>query len=209
MSEPGAIALVTPTLRADAAAPPDSATAILTAGLVAGEEAAYRKFYTAYAGRLRRYLLVVCRGDEQAAEDALQETLLRVARHARNFADEDAFWRWLAALARSAAVDGARRRGRYAALLGRYAAWFRPAPTPAADDPDPEARLAALLARGLDALSPGDRELLRRRYEEGRTVGELAADGGISEKAMESRLGRLRAHLRRRLLERLAHETEA
>lgn len=207
MSKPGSIALVTPALRADAAAPPASSIAALTAGLAAGEEAAYREFFAAYAGRLRRYLLVVCRGDEQAAADALQETMLRVARHARGFADEDAFWRWLAALARSAAVDGARRRGRYAALLARYVAWFRPEPVAVAPADD-EGRLNALLDLGLAALPAADRELLRQRYDNRCSVRDLAEAAGISEKAVESRLGRLRAHLRRRLLERLAHEAK-
>lgn len=194
--------------RADAAAPPVSSIAALTAGLVAGAEEAYREFFTGYAGRLHRYLLVICRGDEQAAADALQETMVRVARHARGFASDEDFWRWLAALARSAAVDGARRRGRYAALLARYFEWLRPTDEHAPDGADQTARLEALLARGLHALPSADRELLRRRYEERCSVRDLAGAGRVSEKAMESRLGRLRAHLRRGLLERLADETK-
>ncbi|MFN0069813.1 MAG: RNA polymerase sigma factor [Limisphaerales bacterium] len=193
---------------ADAAVVTAGSVAALTAGLVAGNDEAYRALHAAYAGRLQRYLIVVCRGDEAATQEALQQTLLRVARHARRFDHEADFWRWLAALARSAAVDAARREHRYAAALRRYLGWLRPPPAEPAG-PDPLDRLDTLLAAGLEALPEADRELLLARYRAGRPVHTLAAAAGVSPKAMESRLARLRAQLRARLLDRLAHEEPA
>src|SRR5262245_54918402 len=100
---------------------PASATARLTAGLVMRHDEAFRDFHAAYFDRLLRYHLVLARGNEHSAHEALQETLLRVVRHARRFDDEEAFWSWLAVLARSAAVDGGRRRHRYWRLVTNYA----------------------------------------------------------------------------------------
>ena len=57
------------------AAPPD--VAALTRALARGDEAAFREFYGAYFDRLLRYLLVVTGGDETAAREALQLTLVR------------------------------------------------------------------------------------------------------------------------------------
>ena len=62
-----------------------SATAQLTSGLVAGDEEAFRKFHADYFDRLFRYHLVVARGNEEMAREALQETFTRVARKPRQF----------------------------------------------------------------------------------------------------------------------------
>ena len=162
---------------------------ILTEGLVDGRDDAYLALDQAFRGRLRAYLAVVCHGNQQAAEEALQETWLRVARYARRFATEPELWRWLAALARSSAVDGARRQSRYRAALDRSWGWIRGRPAP-----------------DLEALSETERGLLVARYREHRSVRELAQEQGVTEKALESRLFRLRSQLRRRLMERLGHE---
>src|ERR1051325_3867078 len=103
---PTAVRIVMENSRAELAC---GKTADLTRRLAAGEEAAFREFHVAYFDRLLRYLLVVARGDEDAARDALQETFVRVVRHAKRFDCEDAFWSWLTLLARSAAADGGRK----------------------------------------------------------------------------------------------------
>jgi RNA polymerase sigma-70 factor (ECF subfamily) len=192
-------------MESSALAPGLSSTAVLTLGLAAGDEGAFRQFHAEYFDRLLRYQLVVARGDEESAREALQETFTRVARHARRFDDADAFWSWLAVLARSAAVDGGRRRLRYWALLKNYAfGWLRPRPAPA--DVDAEARLHEHLDRALDTLPAEDRALLEAKYFTGASVRELAARAGQTEKAVESRLLRLRRQLRETILRSLHHE---
>src|SRR5579872_956113 len=76
-----------------------NAVALLTWRMSKGDEEAFREFHSLYFVRLRRYLLVVARGDEAQAQEALQETFLRVARQARVFQSEDVFWNWLRAVA--------------------------------------------------------------------------------------------------------------
>jgi DNA-directed RNA polymerase specialized sigma24 family protein len=106
-----------------AAVPPPALpdVAALTRGMVRGDEEAYRRFYDAYFNRLFRYLLVVARGDEQAARDALQATFVRVVPHIKVFPSDAQFWRWLAVLARSALADERRKRWRYLSFLDRFA----------------------------------------------------------------------------------------
>jgi RNA polymerase sigma-70 factor, ECF subfamily len=186
-----------------------SATATLTIGLGAGEEAAFRQFHAEYFDRLLRYHLVVARGDEQIAREALQETFTRVVRHARRFDEPETFWSWLTVLARSAAVDGGRRQHRYWTLLKNYTlGWLRPRAT-TAPEMDADARLHEHLDHSLAALPPEDRTLLETKYFSGASVRELATQTGQTEKAIESRLLRLRRQLREMILRSLHHEEKA
>ncbi len=204
--------IVSPTLPAAGTAAPDVAPAVpsqrsiaaLTRGLAAGDEAAFREFHRRYFDRLLRLALVLTRGDQAAAGDVVQDTFCRVVRHARRFDDEEVFWCWLAALARSAAHDAGRKRRRYLALLENYVRRWLPLQTePAVEH---EQLLDAWAAECLDELDPVDRALVEGKYLERQSVRELAERADLTEKAVESRLSRLRQHLRARLLDRLRED---
>ncbi len=170
----------------------------VTRGLAAGDEAAFREFHARYFDRLYRFLLVVTRGQEDQAQEAVQQTFLRVLRYARVFESEEVFWGWLKALARSTARDAGRQRHRYLALLERFAL-FRRVEAESPGNPE-EDGLRARLLEGLEELDAGNRRLIEGKYLEGATVKELSGQTGLTEKAVESRLARLRGQLRERLL---------
>jgi RNA polymerase sigma-70 factor, ECF subfamily len=172
----------------------------LTRRLARGDETAFREFHALYFERLYHFLLLVTHGQKHPAQDALQETLLRVARYAREFDDEEVFWCWLKAIARNAARDGGRKRRRYLALLDTFA-FLSPSPEPAA--PAEDNRLRELVDEGLGELDANDRLLLEQKYLRGATVADLATQTGSSEKAIESRLLRLRRQLAAVLLKKL------
>jgi RNA polymerase sigma-70 factor (ECF subfamily) len=178
----------------------EAAVSSLTRGLATGDEAAFREFHAQYFHRLFRYLIVVAHGDELLARDALQETFVRVARHARRFDDAQAFWDWLAVLGRSSVADGGRRQSRHRRLL----ALFRHEPPPPAPCGEEEALRA--LDSALALLGESDRALLNRKYNDGCTAQRIAAECGISEGAVESRLVRIRRELRARILKALRHD---
>lgn len=183
-----------------------SAIAVLTAGLAVHNEEAFRQFHAAYFDRLLRYQLVLAQGDEEAARDALQETLLRVVRHARRFDDEQVFWSWLTVLARSAAADAGRKRQRYWRLLVGYAQSLVPS-APARHAPaDGRERLDELLDQSLGELESVERALVEGKYFRRSSHRELAAQTGLTERAVESRLARARHALRQGILKRLRHE---
>lgn len=190
-------------LSTSASAPSD--TARLTRRIAAGEEAAFREFHERYFNRLYQFLLVVTRGQEHEAREALQQTLLRVVRHARGFESEDAFWNWLQVLGRSAARDAGRKQQRYAALLQKFALHAR---TDVGAQTGPANNLLrTALEESLAELDPEDRRLIEGKYLDGSTVKELSAHSGLTDKAVESRLLRLRRQLRERLIKKLTrHE---
>jgi len=170
-----------------------------------GDEMAYRSFFEAYYHRLWRYLLVVTSGDEDASGEALQAAFVRVVRHIKVFPNEASFWGWLTVLARSALSDQTRGRRRYLAFLDRFTKHTEiqvSLPNEAATD----ARLLSLLETKLAAMPPEERELVEAKYFDRRSVRDIAQGLGTSEKAIESRLVRLRRKLKVALLDGLKNE---
>ncbi len=179
---------------------PDIAS--LTAGIRAGSEDAFREFHHLYFDRLYQFLLVVARGNEDEARDALQETLLRVVRYARKFEDDEPFWSWLKVVARSAARDAGRKQHRYLNLLQKFALHSE-THVPNANSTPP---LGDLLEESLEELPANERELIQAKYLQGATVKELAAGRGLTEKAVESLLLRVRRRIREFILKKLRNQ---
>jgi RNA polymerase sigma-70 factor (ECF subfamily) len=179
--------------------------AALTRRMVAGEEIAYRIFYDAYFDRLSRYLLVVAHGHEESTREALQATLVRVVRHIRVFPNDSVFWSWLTVLARSALTDQTRKRQRYLAFLDRFTEGARVEQTLA--EPNPvHKELLSLLEQHLAVLPFEERDLLERKYFGRESVHQIANELDTTEKAVESRLVRIRRKLKAALLQSLKNE---
>lgn len=170
-----------------------------------GDEAAFREFYDAYFDRLLRYLFVVTSGNETAAREALQLTLVRVVRHVKPFDEEEKFWSWLTVLARSARADEARKQRRYFAFLE----WFThhaAVENPTGDDGTADARLRELLERKLILLPPDERQLVEQKYILHQSVRAIADAQQTTEKAVESKLSRVRRKLKGTVLAELKNE---
>jgi len=202
-----------PSLKAPSTTPVDSrkisascgALAVLTARMARQDEAAFVEFLNLYRDRLFRYTIVLTRGDEDGAKEALQQTMVRVVRHVRRFDDETVFWSWLTRLARSVVTDEARKRNRYRNFLDRFFGHRRPEAhvhEPLPGDPTLLARLENLLPE----LPLPEAELIRRKYFLGETSREIAAQLDTTEKAIESRLVRVRRRLRETILKEAKNE---
>lgn len=124
---------------------------------------AWRTFYDAYFDRLWRYLLVVTAGNEDAAREALQATLVRVTRHIKVFQDENIFWSWLAVLARSAFADETRKQRRYFSFLERFTL-HTGVEHAGAHDQQTDERLQVLLERKIALLPTDEQKLVGQKY---------------------------------------------
>lgn len=174
----------------------------LTGALARGDDGAWAEFHRDYGPGLFRYLLGGTRGDYDLAAEALQHTYLRVARYARPCESAHEFGGWLRVLASSALNDCRRRRKSFWGLLSRAEA----APDFSTDSKAAD-RVFAALDVALAQLAAEDRALLEAKYFSGANVRNLAEQQGVSPKAIESRLTRARAELRRHLTAALArHE---
>jgi RNA polymerase sigma-70 factor (ECF subfamily) len=188
---------------ASACQPPDIAA--LTRAMADGDEGAYRMFYDAYFDRLLRYLLVVTGGNEEAARGALQLALVRVVRHVKPCAAEEKFWSWLTVLARSALADETRKRRRYFSFLEKFTRHQATGPV-AMSNGEADEQLRALLESKLTALPADDRRLVEQKYLLHQSVREIADGQQTTEKAVESRLSRVRRKLKDAVLAELKNE---
>ena len=171
---------------------PPSVLRELTAGLARGDDSAWGQFHRDFGPGIFRHLLAATRGDHDLASEALQQTYLRVARHARPCDSPPMFAGWLRVLARSALNDCRRRRRSFWDLLSRRHA----EPGNTVDSTQDEESLLAALDAALAKLGDESRTLLEEKYLSGASVRVIAASLAISEKAVESRLTRARAELR-------------
>jgi len=154
----------------------------LTTAVRRGEAEAFSRFYDLYSFRLYKYLLVLAHGEQGDAREVC---------HA------------LCASARNAFIDYCRARQR----LNRFVP-LDALPAEPNGHPNPEHRLAEILRDTLAAWPPEERELIQAAYVDNRPLQGLADEAGLTYKAIESRLGRLRHKLKQQLLNDLRHENE-
>jgi RNA polymerase sigma-70 factor (ECF subfamily) len=140
------------------------------------------------------------------AEDATQETFLRVLRYSRKLTTVENHKTWLARIAWRVAVGRSQQRGRKREIPledpGKPVA-----EVPSADAPADEAmhgsQVGALLERLIAALPEKLREPLMLSAVEEMSPREVAATLGINEAAVRSRVFRARQILRQRLAQRV------
>lgn len=92
-----------------------------------GDLAAFEELVRGHQAQVWRFLRHFL-GDAALAEDVMQETFLRVHRHLDGFAFRSKFSTWVFRIARNAAVDALRARGRHDRLVS-----VLPRPSPVAD----------------------------------------------------------------------------
>ncbi len=177
----------------------EPALADWTRRLAHGDEEAWRWFHGRYYLPLLRYAAQRT-GNPSNASEIVQQSYLRVARHIRPFTAEGDFWNWLCCVVRCAAVDHGRNASRRILLLEKLAHWraaqnLEHGRSPADAQPTP-----ALVEEALGKLPGDEAALLRRKYCDGWSTQELAADLGTTPKAIENRLARLRERLRQIIL---------
>jgi RNA polymerase sigma-70 factor (ECF subfamily) len=169
----------------------------LLAGVRKGDRAAVEELLARYEPSIYRFGLRMC-GDEDAAREVLQETLLAAFRHLPAFRGEAALSTWLYRIARSFCIK--ERRGEHPSepLAGK-AGERMASPSPSPDAKAHAHQIGHALAAAIGALPPAYREALVLRDVEGLSAEEAAAVVGIEVRALKSRLHRARAQLRSEL----------
>jgi RNA polymerase sigma-70 factor (ECF subfamily) len=170
-----------------------------------GDEESFHLFFAASFPRLYRFALVRLNGDQEAAADVAQETLVRGLDRLREFRGDSSLYTWLCGICRHCVADLRRGRpGRYSeveleedlpavraaleALSGRSIA--------GPDESLLSDELKRLVHATLDALPSRYGSALELRYLDDLPVPEVARRLGVPYKAAESLLSRARAAFR-------------
>ena len=149
-------------------------------------------------GPLMKYVIAPILSDPRDREDCLSETVLRVWERIGQFDGTRGSWAaWLTAIARNTALNHARsnsRQGGVGEVDERT-----PSPEPGPEETVLREERQAAVREALERLSAGDRALFYRKYYYMQSTAQIAAELGMSERAVEGRLYRLKKQLRRLL----------
>lgn len=137
-------------------------------------------------------------GDLDAAEDLVQDALVRVASHWSGFRGDATFRTWLFQIVVNVFRDRLRRPPMQA-LIDDVDDPRRPGPPQAALD----AELGEIVARKIAELPPRQREVLVLSFYELMSAGEIAAVVGISHDNVYATLHQARARLKKELADYL------
>jgi len=183
----------------------DDADSQLVAAWCSGDAQAFEALYFRHAERVWRYARYFC-GDEDSAAEVVQESFVRVAKHAGRFEGRARFSTWLFTIVRSAAVDAASRRRR-APTAASGEEWMHRVP---AQTPSPEERLAlnetrAAVRAAIARLPENEREAVLLCEIEDLPLRDAAEILGWGESRIKVTLFRAR----RRLKDMLSPHVEA
>ena len=171
----------------------------LAARMARREDGALEEFQTLYTPLLR-YIIAPILPDPRDREECLADAVHRVWDAVEQFdPDRGAFPACLSAVARNAALNRLREQG-------RQPRWESLDGHPHLSDPahGPEeallrSELAEALRRAVAALGPRDRDLFLRKYYYYQSTAQMAAELGLTERAVEGRLYRVRRRLQKEL----------
>jgi RNA polymerase sigma-70 factor (ECF subfamily) len=144
--------------------------------------------------------------DVHQAEDVFQEVLIKALRMRESFSEEAGLLAWARVSMRNLGIDHIRRAGRLDTILSEMA--LDAVQERLDEDESASAKLAAL-RDCIAALPQESKQLLRLRYDEGRSGRDLATLLRRSEDAVYKALSRLHAALRKCAEERLTQMKEA
>jgi RNA polymerase sigma-70 factor, ECF subfamily len=173
----------------------------------AGDRAAIDELLARYEPSIYRFGLRMC-GDEDAAREVLQETLLAAFRYLPGFRGDATLSTWLYQIARSFCIKA--RRGRHPTRsIDEEGAAELVDPAPAPDARVHAREIGERLASAIARLTADQREVLILRDVEGLSAEQAAQVAGIEVGALKSRLHRARIALRAELASALGDDTLA
>ncbi len=148
-------------------------------------------------GALMRYVAAPFLADGRDLEECVSEAAMRVWNGADRFDPARGGWTaWLTAVTRNTALNLARKAGRGG---GESLEENAVSPDPLPEEAVLRAERQAALRRAVNALPEGDRVLFYRKYYYRQSTAQIARETGLSPRAVEGRLYRLRLRLRESL----------
>ena len=179
---------------------------ILRRAVLAGDESAWREWYTEVFDELDRFIVWRCGGCRHDADEVVQETWLTAVRQIRSFQPQQgSFLAWLRGIAANVRRNHLRRTRRLSNRESNTGEEFVDAAQ--SDEASDEQERCQQIAAVFDSLLERQESVLRAKYFDGLSVAEIATAWNESSKAIESLLSRARDAFRERF-ERLSRAVE-
>lgn len=156
----------------------------------AGTEALLRQY-----GPLLHYVVGSVLRDRQDAEDCYSEVTELVWRRLEDYDPaRGSLTAWLTAVARNTALNHARKNDRHSGAGEMRET--TPAPEPGPEEEVLRRERQEAVRQALDRLPAGERILFYRKYYYCQSTAQIAAELGLTERAVEGRLYRIKKQLR-------------
>jgi RNA polymerase sigma-70 factor (ECF subfamily) len=158
-----------------------------------GDRQAFEALVRRYSERAFRAAFRVLR-DVAQSEEVMQEAFIKAYRGLRNFESRSSFYTWLYRIIVNLALDRRRSEARAPSVQWEDAVASQVEPRalqPPAADPELASHrreVRQIVARGIQQLPEGQREVLLLREVEGLSYEEIAESMGISKGTVMSRL---------------------
>ena len=188
----------------------ESESAEIARGLRRRDPELLDRLIVQYQHRLFRYLLHLT-GDQHLAEDAFQETWIRVLERGAQYDSRYKFEAWLVSIARNLVLDHLRRKNpRLFSELARedepdYVGGIADERSPTPFDLAAQSQLREQMTAAMASLEPIFREVLTLRFHEGMQLNEIAQATGIPQATVKSRLYRALSKLEQQM-KGIAHD---
>lgn len=149
-------------------------------------------------GPLMRYIIAPILPNIQDQEDCLSEAAMRVWKNIETFDPQRGSWKsWITAVTRNTALNHKRGLARHQSTEELSESIPSPEPTPEEEVLRRETREAVL--RTLEQISSKERTLFYRKYYYLQPTAQIASEMGMTERAVEGKLYRLKKRLRKML----------
>ncbi len=151
-----------------------------------------------YYGPLMRYIIAPILPNVQDREDCLSETAMQVWKNIEKFDSQRGSWNaWLTAITRNYALN-------YKRSISVYSNTEDVTPDMPSPEPDPEEQAIRKERQksvdlALQKLSPKDITLFYRKYYYMQSTAQIASEMGMTERAVEGKLYRIKKQLRKML----------
>jgi RNA polymerase sigma-70 factor (ECF subfamily) len=178
--------------------------AAVVAQVLGGDRDAYRALVERHSRAVFR-LAYRMMGNEQDAEDVVQETFLKAYRSLRNFEERSKFSTWLYRITSNCALDLIRKRQRHEQkrepepLEESEVVAQLPAADPTPDRLTLSGELGKQIGAAMCELSPMERAAFVLRHHEGQTIEEIGRQLGLEPSATKNSIFRAVQKLRRAL----------
>lgn len=147
---------------------------------------------------LMRYIIKPIVANEQDREECLSEAVMRILEKVHLYNEERGSWTaWMTSVTRSVALNKYRSSK-------SYKEEEEITEQTASPDPTPEERILQIerrreLKNAISQLSSNDRLIFYRKYYYLQTTAQIASETGMTERAVEGRLYRIKKRLRKLL----------